>query len=147
MLKSIPLLKRPKLMYPLLSILLARELLKDRNSSQALVSKNFTKVGLFHCKEGKPIAESFPTNLAKKYCSFCCFHDKKCSKPKQSCNFKRVSKWEKIPADDQTKILEHCHASGGKIWIDADNFAKHRITNIPMKFAYLLGDAKGPKSV
>ncbi len=53
----------------------------------------------------------------------------------------------KIPADDQTKILEHCHASGGKIWIDADNFAKHRITNIPMKFAYLLGDAKGPKSV
>ncbi len=57
-----------------------------------------------------------------------------------------VHKWENIPAKDQTKILEHCHASGEKIWLDADTFAKHRVANIPGKFAYLLGDAKGPKS-
>ncbi len=65
---------------------------------------------------------------------------------KQPCNFKHVGKWEKIPANDQTKILEHCHASGGKIWLNADTFSKHKFANIPKKFAYLLGDAKGPKS-
>jgi hypothetical protein len=109
-------------------------------------SKDFTKAGLFCCKEGTPIAELSPTNLLNKYCSFFCYHDKKCPKPKQSCNFEHVDKWGKIPANDQTKILEHCHASGGKIWLDVDTFAKHRVTNIPGKFAYFLGDAKGPKS-
>jgi hypothetical protein len=109
--------------------------------------KDFTKADLFFCKEGTLIAELFPTNLLKKYCSFFCFHDKQCSKPKQSCNFEHVGKWEKISADDQTKILEHCHASDGKIWLNVDTFAKHSVMNIPGKFAHLLGDAKGPKSV
>jgi hypothetical protein len=31
------------------------------------------------------------------------------------------------------------------VWLDADIFAKHNIA-IPEKFAYLLGDAHGPKS-
>jgi hypothetical protein len=44
------------------------------------------------------------------------------------------------------KILEHCHASKGKeVSLDADIFAKHNIA-ISEKFAYLLGDARGPKS-
>ncbi len=94
-------------------------------------SKDFTKAGLFCCMERTPIMELFPTNLSKKYCYFFCFHDKKRSKPKQSSNFEHVSNWEKIPVDDQTKILEHCHASGEKIWLNADTFAKHRVTNIP----------------
>ena len=124
---------------------------RDRNSKKPKLkagagTKDFTKAGLFRCKEGTPIGELFPTDLSKKYCSFFCFHDKKCSKPKQSCDFEHVGRWDKIPVEDQTKILKHCLASGGKIWLDADTFTKHRITNIPEKFAYLLGDAKGPKS-
>jgi hypothetical protein len=54
-------------------------------------SKDFTKAGPFCCKEGAPIVELFPTDLSKKYCSFFCFHDKKFSKPKQSCDFKKRS--------------------------------------------------------
>jgi hypothetical protein len=124
---------------------------RDRNSKKPKLkagagSKDFTKAGSLRCKEGTPIGELFPSDLSKKYCSFFCFHDKKCSKPKQSCDFEHVGKWDKIPGKDQTKILEHCHASGGKIWLDADTFTKHRVTHIPEKFAYLLGDAKGPKS-
>jgi hypothetical protein len=46
-------------------------------------SKDFTKAGLFHCKEGTPVHELFPADLIKKYCSFFCFHNKKCSKPHQ----------------------------------------------------------------
>ncbi len=123
----------------------------DRNSKKPKLkavagSKNFTKAGLLHCKEGTPIGDLFPSDLSKKYCSFFYFHDKKCSKPKQSCDFEHVGKWDKIPVEDQTKILEHCHVSGGKIWLDVDTFSKQRVTNISEKFAYLLGDAKGPKS-
>ena len=109
-------------------------------------SKDFTKAGLLRCKEGTPVGDLLPSDLSKKYCSFFCFHDKKCSKLKQSCDFEHVGKWDKIPVEDQTKILEHCHASGGKIWLNADTFAKHRVTDIPKKLAYLLGDVKGPTS-
>ena len=109
-------------------------------------NKDFTKAGLFRCKEGTPIAELFPTDLSKKLCSFFSFHDKKCSKPNQACDFEHIGKWDKIPVADQTKILEHCHATrGNKVWLDAETFAKHRIT-VPEKFTYLLGDSFGPKS-
>jgi hypothetical protein len=108
--------------------------------------KDFTKVGLFHCKEGTPINELFPVDSIKKYCRFFCFHNKKCSKPHQSCEFEHIGRWDRVPPEDQMKILEHCHASKGKkVWLDADIFAKHNIA-IPEKFAYLLGDARGPKS-
>jgi hypothetical protein len=49
--------------------------------------KDFTKAGLFHCNEGTPVSDLFPTDLIKKYCSFFCFHNKKCSKPHQVCKF------------------------------------------------------------
>ncbi len=52
---------------------------------------------------------------------------------------------EKIPATDQIKILEHCHATQGKkILLYANSFSKHKNT-IPDKYAYLLGDSKGLK--
>ncbi len=103
-------------------------------------------MGLFHCKEGTQISDLFPTDLIKKYCSFFCFHNKKCSKPHQACEFEHIGRWDRVPPEDQMKILEHCHASKGKkVWLDADIFAKHNIT-IPEKFIYLLGDACGPKS-
>ncbi len=77
-------------------------------------AKESTKAGLFRCKEGTPIAELFPNDLEKKLCSLFLFHDKKCSKPNQACDFEHIGKWDKIPATDQTKILEHCHATQGK---------------------------------
>jgi hypothetical protein len=108
--------------------------------------KDFTKAGLFCCKEGTPINELFPNNLEKKLCSFFSFHDKKCSKPNQACDFEHIGKWDKIPAADQAKILEHCHATQGKkVWLDAETFAKHKIM-IPEKYTYLLGDSNGPMS-
>ncbi len=77
-------------------------------------SKDFTKAGLFHCKEGTPIPVLFPANLTKKYSSFFCFHNKKCSKPHQACEFDHIGRWDKVPVDNQSKILEHCHATKGK---------------------------------
>ncbi len=119
---------------------------KKQKIKPAAEGKDFTKAGLFCCKEGTPISELFPSNLEKKYCSFFCFHDKKCSKPNQACDFDHIRKWDKISADDQLKILEHCHATEGKkVWLDANTFAKHRAM-VPDKYAYLLGDSKGPKS-
>ncbi len=44
-------------------------------------SKDFAKAGLFCCKEGTPIAELFPTDLSKKYCSFFYFHNKNAPSP------------------------------------------------------------------
>ncbi len=118
---------------------------KKQKIKPAAGSKDFTTASLFCCKEGTQIGELFPSDLTKKYHSFLRFHDKKCSKPSQAWDFNHVGKWDKIPVDDQSKILEHFHAFKGKIWLDADTFAKHRAT-VPNKFTYLLGDSKGPKS-
>ena len=118
---------------------------KKQRIKPAPRSQDFSKAGLFHCKEGSPFLELFPANLEKKLCSFFCLHGKKCSKPTQVCKYEHIGKWEKIPANDQIKILEHCHATQGKkVWLDAETFAKHKII-IPDKYAYLLGDSKGPK--
>ena len=119
---------------------------KKQKVKPAAGATDFTKAGLFRCKEGTPIAELFPNDLEKKLCSFFSFHEKKCTKPNQACDFAHIGKWDKIPAGDQTKILEHCHAAQGKkVWLDADTFAKHKVT-VPEKYTYLLGDSNGPKS-
>ncbi len=119
---------------------------KKQKVKTAAGAKDFTKAGLFRCKEGTAILELFPGDLSKKCCSSFCFHGKKCTKPRQMCNFEHVGRWDKIPADDQTEILAHCNATcGAKVWLDAKTFTKHRAT-VPDKFAYLLGDAKGAKS-
>jgi len=118
---------------------------KKQRIKTAPGSQDFSKAGLFHCKEMTPFSELFPTNLKKKLCSFFCLHGKKCSKPTQVCEYEHIGKWEKIPATDQIKILEHCHVTQGKkIWLNADTFLKHKNT-IPDKYTYLLGDLKGPK--
>ncbi len=84
---------------------------KKQRVKPAPGSQDFSKAGLFHCKEGTPFLELFPANLEKKLCSFFCLHGKKCSKPTQVCEYEHIGKWEKIPANDQIKILEHCHAT------------------------------------
>ena len=118
---------------------------KKQRIKTAPGSQDFSKAGLFHCKEGTLFSELFPANLEKKLCSFFCLHGKKCSKPTQVCEFEHIGKWEKIPAANQIKILEHCHATQGKnIWLYANTFSKHKNT-IPDKYVYLLEDSKGPK--
>jgi hypothetical protein len=119
----------------------ARERLPTKQKLKPAIGvKDFTKAGLFHCKDGFQTNELFPLDLSKKYCTFFCFHNKRCSKPNQACKFEHVGRWEKIPPGDQEKILAHCHAGKGrKVWLDADTFMKHKVT-IPKKYAYLLGD-------
>jgi hypothetical protein len=120
---------------------------KKQKIKTAPGAKHFTKAGLFHCKDGIPYLDLFPSNLEKKNCTFSCLHGKKCSKPAQVCTYEHIGKWEKIPANNQIKILKHRHATHGKkIWLDAETFAKHKIV-IPVKYAYLLADLNGPKGV
>jgi hypothetical protein len=108
--------------------------------------KDFTKAGLCHCAEGTAITDLSPPGLSKPLCGFFCFHNKKCSKPNQACEYNHIGKWEKIPANNQAKILTHCHSlKGKKVWLDAETFMKHRAT-VPDKLSYLLGDTKGAKS-
>ncbi len=120
---------------------------KKQKIKTAPGAKDFTKAGLIHCKDGTPYSDLFPSNLEKKYCTFFCLYGKKCSKPAQVWEYEHIGKWEKIPANDQIKILKHCHATHGKkIWLDSKTFPKHKIV-IPDKYAYLLGDSNGPKGV
>ena len=84
---------------------------KKQRIKTAPGSQDFLKAGPFHCKEMTPFLELFPTNLEKKLCSFFCLHDKNCSKPTQVCKYEHIGKWKKIPATNQIKILEHCHAT------------------------------------
>jgi len=51
------------------------------------------------------------------------------------------------PSRRSGENLEHFHAGKGKkAWLDAETFAKHNVT-IPEKYAYLLRDASGCKSM
>ena len=118
---------------------------KKQKIKTAPGAKDFTKAGLFHCKDRTPNSDLFPSDLKKKYCTFFCLHGKKCSKPAQVCKYEHIGKWDKIPASNQIKILEHCHVTHcKKVWLNANTFAKHNII-IPNRYAYLLGDSKGPK--
>jgi hypothetical protein len=120
---------------------------KRQKLKPAVGAKDFTKAGLFHCRDGFQKGDLLPLlDLSKKYCTFFFFHNKRCFKPNQACNFEHVGRWEKIPPGDQEKILAHFHfGKGKKAWLDAQFFAKHNVT-ILKKYAYLLGDASGCKS-
>ena len=119
---------------------------KKQKLKPAVGAKDFTKAGLFHCKDGCSPTKMFPLDLFKNYCSYFCFHNKKCTKPHQTCEFDHIGRWEKMPLEDQEKILVHCHAGKGKkVWLDANICLKHKVT-IPDKYAYVLGDASGCKS-
>jgi len=53
-------------------------------------------------------------------------------------------KWDAIKPDDQAKILKY-FSNTGNGWLDAKTFNKHKI-EIPKNYAFLLGDASGPKA-
>jgi hypothetical protein len=87
---------------------------KKQKIKAAAEGKDFTKAGLFCCKEGMPILELFPSNLEKKHCSFFCFHDKKCSKPNQACNFDHIKKWTRFPPTISSKFSSTAMQLRGK---------------------------------
>ena len=120
---------------------------KKQKLKPAAESRDYTKVGLFRCKEGMAVSDLIPNDLKKRYCTYFSFHDKKCTNPSQDCKFtSHIAKWDRFPANNQTKILERCHVTQRKmVWLNANTFLRNRVT-IPEKYAYLLGDSKGPKS-
>jgi hypothetical protein len=48
---------------------------------------NYTKLGLFHTKEGVKDGNVFPNTLKQPLCSKFCLQGKACDKPKQACKF------------------------------------------------------------
>ena len=79
---------------------------KRQKLKPAVGAKDFTNACLFHCKDGVSPTELFHSDLSKKCCSFFYFHNKKCSKPHQACEFEHIGRWEKILPKDQEKILQ-----------------------------------------
>jgi hypothetical protein len=137
----------PSLMLPPPVLPLARGQAKSKNSSRLLVGRRtLPKLVSSIVRKGPQQWIYSPPGLSKPLCGFFYFHNKKNSKPNQACEYNHIGKWEKIPANNQAKILTHCHSlKGKKVWLDAEMFTKHRAT-VPDKFSYLLGDAKGAKS-
>ncbi len=103
-----------------------------------------TKLGLFHSKEGTKPEDLFPSGLESTPCAFFCSQNKKCTRPRSSCPRPHIVKWDGIKPDDQAKILKH-FSNTGNGWLDTETFNKHK-TEIPENYAFLLGDASGPKA-
>jgi len=103
-----------------------------------------TKLGLFHSKEGIKPKDLFPSGLESTPCAFFCFQNKKCTRPRSLCPLPHNVKWDTIKPDDQAKILKHFSDTGNG-WLDDKTFNKHKI-EIPENYAFLLGDASGPKA-
>ena len=103
-----------------------------------------TKLGLFHSKEGTKPEDLFPSSLESTPCAFFCSQNKKCTRPSSSCPRPHNVKWDAIKPDDQAKILKHFSDTGNG-WLDTETFNKHKI-EIPENYAFLLGDASGPKA-
>ncbi len=87
---------------------------KKQKLKPAAGALDFTKAGLFHCANETPASDLFLSDLSKPLYGYFCFRNKKCTKPNQACNFNQIRKWDEIPAEDQVKILAHCHLSDGK---------------------------------
>ena len=104
---------------------------------------DFTKLGLFHAKEGIEDGKFFPSTLKLPLCSKFCLQGKACDKPKQACKFAHVVTWKSIKEEDQNKILKHCVATKN-LWLDEETMKKHK-AELPKEFEHLLGDATGPK--
>ena len=103
-----------------------------------------TKLGLFHLKEGIKPKDLFPSGLESTPCAFFCFQNKKCTWPRSSCPRPHTVKWDTIKPGDQATILKH-FSNTGNGWLDGETFKKHK-TEIPENYAFLLGNANGPKA-
>jgi hypothetical protein len=80
--------------------------------------------------------------LSKGLCLDFCSHGRACKRPTALCNFEHYTKWSDIPTEDKTVLLKHMDKTGS-MWLDSD--AVKDSSEIPSEFAYLLGNASGPK--
>jgi hypothetical protein len=118
----------------------------DKKKQKKVIGKkntDFTKLGLFHAKDGIEDGKVFPNTLKQPLCSKFCLQGKACDKPKQACKFAHVVTWKSIKEEDQNEILKHCVATNN-LWLDDETMKKHK-AELPSEFEHLLGDSMGPK--
>ncbi len=118
----------------------------DKKKQKKVTGKkntDFTKLGLFHTKDGIEDGKVFPNTLKLPLCSKFFLQGKACDKPKQACKFAHVVTWKSIKEEDQNKILKHCVATNN-LWLDDETMKKHK-AKLPSEFEHLLGDTTGPK--
>jgi len=118
----------------------------DKKKQKKVIGKkntDFTKLGLFHAKDGIEDGKVFPNTLKLPLCSKFCLQGKACDKPKQVCKFAHVVTWKSIKEEDQNEILKHC-VTTNNLWLDKETTKKHK-ADLPSEFEHLLGDATGPK--
>ena len=81
----------------------------DKKKQKKVTGKkntDFTKLGLFHAKDGIKDGKVFPNTLKLPLCSKFCLQGKACDKPKQACKFAHVVTWKSIKEEDQNEILK-----------------------------------------
>ena len=118
----------------------------DKKKQKKVTGKkntDFTKLGLFHAKDGIKDGKVCPNTLKLPLCSKFCLQGKACDKPKQACKFAHVVTWKSIKEEDQNEILKHC-VTTNNLWLDKETTKKHT-ADLPSEFEHLLGDATGPK--
>jgi hypothetical protein len=59
-------------------------------------------------------------------------------------NGKHYTNWKNVPNKDKLMLLSHMNSTG-LLWFDEETMKKHKIEIAP-KYAYLLGNATGPKT-
>jgi hypothetical protein len=109
-------------------------------------SNKSLKIGLFHMEKGATVATALPEKgkLKGDICMDFCCHDKKCNFPHLLCrNGKHYTTWKNVPDKDKAVLLTHMDGKK-KMWLNANMFARHKVTIAP-EFSHLLGDALGPK--
>jgi hypothetical protein len=118
----------------------------DKKKQKKVIGKkntDFTKLGLFHAKDGIEDGKVFPNNLKQPLCSKFCLQGKACDKPKQACKFAHVVTWKSIKEEDQNEILKYCVATNN-LWLDNETMKKHK-AELPSEFEHLLSNSTGPK--
>ena len=101
--------------------------------------------GIFFLKDlSLPAMKVLPEKnaLSKGLCLDFCSHGRACKRPTALCNFEHYMKWSDIPTEDKTVLLKHMDKTGS-MWLDSDAVKDN--SEIPSEFAYLLGNATGPK--
>jgi hypothetical protein len=118
----------------------------NKKKQKRETSDKSLKMGLFHMEKGATVATALTKKgkLKEDICMDFCYHDKKCNFPQLLYrNNKHNTIWKNVPNEDKAVLLTHMDEKK-KMWLDAERFARHKVTIAP-EFSHLLGDALGPK--
>jgi hypothetical protein len=92
---------------------------KKQQKKAGKKTTNYTKLSLFHSKEGVKDGNVFPNTLKQPLCGKLCLQGNACNKPKQVCKFTHAITWKSIKDEDQKEILKHCGATND-LWLDGE---------------------------